>query len=147
MKTRINHGLTKNVGLLTCVVALNTALAGCATTEPQTVRTKGEWELRVQARATERWDLMIVGNFAKAHTYLSPPSRSVTTVEALERTYKKFAAVAATAPRATCEGSVCNVQLSLSLEHRIPRIGKKIVSIPIAETWIISDGDAWFVQK
>lgn len=124
-----------------------TVLSGCAATAPQVTRTTAEWEQRATARALERWQHISDGQFAKAYAFHSAASRALMNLDSFERNMKNLAARGAGDAKATCDQSICEVQLSVSVAGRIPRIGARSFQIPHKESWVIADGEVWFVQK
>ena len=136
--------IAKSLFAATVVAGL---LGGCATVQPNSVPVVVDWAQRAQVRAVERWKLIAEKQYAKAYAYLSPASRSQMTPDAFERTMTNFGARGATATSATCEQTVCSVQLVLTVANRIPRVGVREMGIPHNESWLIVDGEIWFVQK
>jgi hypothetical protein len=97
----------------------------------------------VTKRALERWDALLKGDTKTAYGFLSPASREVTP---LERFQAKMSAAAfrAIKPESTsCEAESCRVKLWLTFDHRV----MPGVTVPIEETWVIADGQAWLVYR
>ena len=132
---------------LFAAAAITGLLSGCATLQPESAPVVVDWTQRAQNRAVERWKFIAEKQYAKAYAYLSPASRSLITPDSFERTMANFGARGATASSAICEQSVCSVQLVLTVANRIPRVGVREMSIPHTESWLIVDGEIWFVQK
>lgn len=118
------------------------AAAGCATTPPATA--PGTPEARqalVSGRVQARWDAMIKDDLDGAYAFMSPGSRSVTSLEKYKANTRRGSFRAAKIESVTCEADVCTVKLQVTYDH--PRM--KGITTPVVESWIIDGGQAWYV--
>jgi len=97
----------------------------------------------VAARAKARWDALINLDAATAYSYLSPASRATMSLEQYKAKHKLGMYRAVKVDGVNCEGEACTVNLVLTYDYR--RI--KGVNTPLVEKWIITQGQAWFVEQ
>lgn len=121
------------------------AMAGCATSpmnEPVAApKTPEAQQALVAQRASARWDAMVKDDLDAAYAFMSPGSRQVTTLEKFKANTRRGAFREAKVETVTCEESACRVQLKVTYDH--PRM--KGIATPLAESWIIDGGQAWYV--
>lgn len=97
----------------------------------------------VTKRALERWDLLLKGDTKSAYGYLSPASREVTPLERFQARTTTSSYRGIKLDQASCEAESCSVRLWLTFDHR----AMQGVVVPITETWVIADGQAWLVYR
>lgn len=141
-------GVGRNRAALS-VVALVAAglLSACATTQTATTTSAVDWQQRAAARALQRWQHISAGEYAKAYALHSAASRAQMNLDSFERTMKNLNARGAAEAKATCDQSICEVQLNVSVAARVARIGARLFQVAHKESWVVADGDVWFVQK
>lgn len=126
------------------VVAAVTLLGGCAgvgglsDNAPAQVRNEA-----VAARAQARWQRLIDGDLAGAYEYLSPATRATTPLDIYKAKHKVGMYRSVKVDAVNCEADACTVRLSLTYDYK--RI--KGVTTPLVEKWIITQGQAWFVDR
>ena len=97
----------------------------------------------VKARAQQRWDALVKGDFKAAYEYLSPGSRAVLTPEGYASGLRAGFWKAAAVDKVLCEKpDVCDTTTTIEYEFRGSRI-----KTPLKETWIKEGSSWWFVQK
>ena len=110
-------------------------LAGCAT---PVVKSD---EQVITERAQARWSAVIAGDLDKAYEYISPASRSVTTLTGFKNSMKPGFHKAASVKAVKCSTpDVCEVQLEIEYEFQ----GRRSKS-PLPERWVRQDGQWWFL--
>lgn len=97
----------------------------------------------VVQRAQARWDALLKGDVKAAYGYLSPASRAVTSLERYQAKTNTAQLRSIKLDGAKCEGEICQLKFWLTFDHRVMRG----VTTPIEETWIIENGQAWFVYR
>lgn len=95
----------------------------------------------VAQRAQARWDAMVRDDMEAAYAYLSPGSRAVTSLDKFKGNTRRGAFRAARVEKVACEGDACVVSLQVTYDH--PKM--KGITTPLAESWIIDAGQAWYV--
>ena len=122
-------------------------LSACATTQTATTTSAVDWQQRAAARALQRWQHISAGEYAKAYAFHSAASRAQMNLDSFERTMKNLNARGAAEAKATCEQTICEVQLNVSIAARVARIGARLFQVAHKESWVVADGEIWFVQK
>jgi len=122
-------------------------LSACATTQTATTASAVDWQQRATSRALQRWQHIANGEYAKAYALHSAASRAQMNLDSFERTIKNLNARGAAEAKATCDQSICEVQLNVSVAARVARIGSRLYQVAHKESWVIADGEVWFVQK
>lgn len=107
----------------------------------------------VEARAQRRWDLLVAGKADEAWEFFSPGYREIKSRE----TYAADIAVRpvhwtrATVKKSQCPAgeSICDVEVEVffKMESTLPGVGTLESSSPVAERWIETDGNWYFVPK
>jgi len=117
------------------------ALAGCAglTKESPTE----DKVTAVVERANARWQAIVKRDFDAAYAYLSPSSRAVTPLPSFKKSASRAAFRAAQIDRVSCESEVCKVKVTVTYDHRI----MKGIATPLEETWVIDQGQVWYVWQ
>lgn len=103
----------------------------------------------VAARAKARWEHLINRDIAGAYEYLSPASRATMPLDLYKAKHKLGMYRSVKVDDVDCETDKCTVKLSLTYEYKGMRGVKQPMSIttPVTEQWIISEGQAWFVDR
>ena len=119
--------------------------AGCATTggglgkdtSPEIKRAA------VTERVNARWAALIKGDLDAAYTYLSPASRDVVSLAAFKARTRSTGFREAKIDSVECEPELCKIKLTLTYDHRV----MKGVVTPLAETWVVEQGQIWYVWQ
>ena len=130
--------------MATIVVSLG--VAGCATLPGTGLSKDAPPEAKVAAvtkKAQARWDSLMKGDVKAAYQYLSPASRAVTSLERYQARTNTASFRSIKIDRASCEMETCQVRFWLTFDHRM----MQGVVVPIEESWVIEDGQAWFVYR
>jgi hypothetical protein len=102
----------------------------------------------VAARAKARWERLIDRDVAGAYQYLSPASRATTPLDLYKAKHKVGLYRSVNVDDVKCEADKCTVRLSVTYEYQAKGVSKPTtVTTPVTEEWIISQGQAWFVDK
>jgi hypothetical protein len=96
----------------------------------------------VTARAKARWDALIKPDLASAYTFLSPASRATMSFDQYKAKHKVGMYRAVTIDSVDCEAERCTVNLKLTYDYQ----RFKGMVTPLSERWIITQGQAWFVE-
>ena len=119
-------------------------VGGCASVGGLSADTPAEVKREaVAARAKARWERLISLDLAGAYEYLSPASRATMPLDLYKAKHKVGLYRAAKVDTVNCEADTCTVVLQLTYDYK--RV-KGIVT-PLTEKWIISQGQAWFVDR
>ena len=97
----------------------------------------------VAARAQERWSALIKGDLTAAYAYLSPASRATMPLDLYKAKHKVGLYRAAKIDDVACEADTCTVKLVVTYDYK----QFKGVATPLVEKWVISQGQAWFVDR
>jgi hypothetical protein len=84
---------------------------------------------------------MIKDDLDGAYAFMSPGSRSVTSLEKYKANTRRGAFRAAKIESVTCEVDVCMVKLLVTYDH----LRMKGITTPVLESWIIDGSQAWYV--
>jgi hypothetical protein len=97
----------------------------------------------VAERAKARWQRLIDRDLAGAYEYLSPASRETMPLDLYKAKHKVGMYRSVNIDGVDCQADTCTVKLSLTYDY------KKIkgVTTPLEEKWIITQGQAWFVDR
>ena len=126
------------------VAVVAALLAGCASVAPLTAESPAAAKQdAVAARAKARWDALIKLDVAGAYEYLSPASRATMPLDVYKAKHKVGMYRQAKVDDVKCDGDSCTVQLSITYEYK----QFKPVTTPLTEKWIISQGQAWIVDR
>ena len=119
-------------------------LVGCATA-PATPATP---EQAVSERAQQRWDRLLVRDFEKAYTYLTPAYRNLKTPAQYASRFGNGAAWhSAKVDKVTCESAErCTATIKLEVVVLARGFTKPLEST-LYETWLLDEGQWWFYQK
>jgi len=128
-------------------VALLAVVAGCASMggglakdSPPAVK-----EAAVAERAKARWQALIKKDYDGAYSYFSPASRETTTLAKFQTRIANIEYRAVSIDKVECVAEVCNVKLTLTYDF--PQAKTTGVVTPLDESWIIDQGQAWFVFR
>jgi hypothetical protein len=97
----------------------------------------------VAQRAKARWDRLIAGDLAGAYQYMSPASKATTPLDVYKAKHKVGMYRSVKLDDVNCEADTCTVKLSLTYDFK----RTKGITTPLTEKWIISQGQAWFVDR
>ena len=94
-------------------------------------------------RATKRWEALIRGDLDGAYGFFSRATRDTYPMELYKVKMKVGMWRQATVDSVKCEDSVCEVTVTVNMEHS--RL-KEIIT-PVRERWIVQEGVAWYVYN
>lgn len=97
----------------------------------------------VAARAQARWDALIKADLDGAYAFLSPASRATMPLDLYKAKHKVGLYRTAKVDGVDCEADTCTVKLSLTYDYK----RFKGIATPLVEKWIITQGQAWFVDQ
>lgn len=97
----------------------------------------------VAARAQERWNALIKGDLTAAYAYLSPASRATMPLDVYKAKHKVGLYRAAKIDAVDCDTDTCTVRMLVTYDFKK---FKGVVS-PLQEKWVITQGQAWFVDR
>ena len=131
------------------VAAAGLTVAGCmsisATSAPEAKQKV------VAERAEARWELLIKGDVPGAYQYLSSGSKAATPLAVYLGKTKPGMWRKAKVDQVSCEAEICKVKMLIAYELRKRVAGgtplDMQVETPVAETWIIENGSAWYVYR
>ena len=102
----------------------------------------------VAARAKARWDRLIDRDLPGAYEYLSPASRATMPLDLYKAKHKVGMYRSVKVDAVSCEAEKCMVKLSLTYDLRTKGTKNPVtLTTPLTEEWIISQGQAWFVDR
>jgi hypothetical protein len=123
------------------------AVAGCATVggglakdSPPAVK-----EAAVAERAKARWQALIKRDYDGAYAFFSPSSRQATTLANFQTRIANIQYRAVSIDKVECVAEVCTVKLTLTYDY--PPAKTAGVVTPLDESWVIDQGQAWFVFR
>ena len=130
------------------VVVLAGLLGGCATPMGGSAGLSADTPADVKkqavaARAKARWDALIKPDLASAYTFLSPASRATMSLDLYKAKHNVGMYRAVTIDDVSCEADRCTVNLRLTYDYQ----RFKGMITPLVERWIITQGQAWFVEQ
>ena len=100
-------------------------------------------EQAVKARAQERWNALVAGQFDKAFEYITPSTRTTLPLSVYRGRIAGASWVAAKVTGAVCEPEVCDVTVVLDV-YLLPNLPHQQ---QISEKWLLVDGKWWFVYR
>jgi hypothetical protein len=119
------------------VAGVLVALAGCAAVAPRSP------EDAVKARAQERWDALLKGDFSAAYGFLSPGSREVVSEKGYVGGLRKDFWKSAQVERVDCPSKdACEAKVAIEYEFQ----GRR-TKTPLSESWVREGSNWWYVQK
>jgi hypothetical protein len=125
------------------------AIAGCAVSPyGDGLRADSPVETKtgaVKARATERWNALIKGDYAGAYAYMSPTSRERTPIDVYKQRLGMVRFTDAKVEEVVCaaQSDSCKVTARVTYDHR----KFKGVVTPMEETWVVEKGQVWYVYR
>jgi hypothetical protein len=133
-----------NVGIALLALAW---LGGCATGSGfggLTADTPAEAkQSAVAVRAKARWEALIKLDIASAYEYLSPASKATMPLDLYRAKHKLGLYRAVKVDGVSCAADACTVNLSVTYDYK----SFKGMTTPLVEKWIITQGQAWFVEQ
>ena len=141
------HALRSSLAGILAVAAAVWFISGCSTASP-TAQVASAYagksiEDQVRDRATKRWEALIRGDLDGAYGFFSRATRDTYPMELYRVKMRVGMWRRATVDSVTCEDSVCEVTVTINLEHS--RL-KEIIT-PVRERWIVQEGVAWYVYN
>jgi hypothetical protein len=134
------HSLTGTLVLCASLVGGCASMTGGSGLGPET--TADVKRDAVTARAKARWDALIKPDLASAYTFLRPASRATMSFDQYKAKHKVGMYRAVTIDSVDCEAERCTVNLKLTYDYQ----RFKGMVTPLSERWIITQGQAWFVE-
>jgi hypothetical protein len=103
----------------------------------------------VAARAKARWERLIDRDLAGAYEYMSPASRATMPFDLYKAKHKVGMYRSVKVDDVQCEADTCTVKLRLTYAYKGLKGVKEPITMttPLTEQWIISQGQAWFVDR
>jgi len=117
-------------------------VVGCAT-GPMQLSGSATIEDKVKERAAKRWEALIVGDIDAAYGYFSKATKNTYPLEMYRSRIRPGLWREARVDTVKCSEEVCEVTVIVTVDHA--RI--KGLITPVAERWIIQDGQAWYVYN
>ena len=97
----------------------------------------------VRERAISRWQALIGNDIPRAYSFLTPTTREVMSLDQYRVNVARGTFRVAQINSVTCEAELCKVKLRLTYD----RARMKGIETPIEETWIIEQGQFWYVYR
>jgi hypothetical protein len=121
--------------------------AGCATPVGNVAKDSppAAKEAVVTERANARWQALIKRDYSGAYAYFSPSSRETASLPSFQSRIETIQYRSATIDKVECEAEVCTVKVTLTYDYPPGKI--KGVVTALNESWIIDQGQAWFVFR
>jgi hypothetical protein len=129
------------IGVLALWVAV---AAGCATTMGPLGKDPpvAEKQAVVAERAAGRWQAMIKGEYEKAYAYMSATSRQATSLDRFRSRSRAVVFREAKVKGVVCDADACKADVFVTFDHaRMKGAGNSV-----EETWVIEQGQAWYVD-
>jgi hypothetical protein len=107
----------------------------------------------VEARAKQRWDLMLAGKFAEAYDYFSPGYRAITPRDRYAASMVgrpvKWLSAEVRGKNCPADAGYCdvNVEVNYEMQSTLPGVGMLRSVGPVLERWIEIEGNWYFVPK
>lgn len=105
------------------------------------------WQDRIKARASERWALIASKNYEESYAYLSEASRAFTGFSLYQSQLLSNNYVSGAVEAVECDDSFCTASIMANVNHRIPKMGTRLIIVPLRETWIVEKDDAWLLRR
>jgi len=125
-----------------CAVLAALSLAGCG------AAIKKDDGAAVEARATERWNLLIAHQAEKAYDYLTPGFRQTITREkyASDKNDVALRWKSAKVSGHSCDADACTVTVLIDAQVRMPGIGQaQATTMPSEERWVRIGGNWYYL--
>ena len=97
----------------------------------------------VADRVNARWAALIKGDLDAAYKFLSPASREVVSLAEFKARPRGSGFREVKVDGMECEPDVCKVRLLLTYDHRL----MKGITTPLSESWVIDQGQFWYVWQ
>jgi len=137
------HSVGVPVALVAVLVGACASVGGLSADAPADVKREA-----VALRAKARWERLIDRDVAGAYEYLSPASRATMPLDLYKAKHKVGMYRSVKVDDVNCEADRCTVKLSLTYDHRVKGARDPMtLTTPVTEQWIISQGQAWFVDR
>jgi ABC-type Fe3+-hydroxamate transport system substrate-binding protein len=141
------------VRLLQCVgsafllllVALTVGCANQQTATATSAESSKTAEKAVVAKAQQRWNALLKFDYAEAYKFISPVGRSKMKVQDYLGRVNMGHMRKAVVQSASCEAEICEVKVAL--DYVVPVKGDIPVSQVVSESWILDEGNWWFVYR
>jgi hypothetical protein len=133
--------IARTVSFLIAIVSV-IVLGACATATRDTA-TANSVEDQVKQRAAKRWEALIGGDLDAAYGFFSKATKNTYPLELYRVKMRPGIWREARVDTVKCSDEICDVTVILTIDHA--RI--KGVVTPVAERWIIQDGQAWYVYN
>jgi hypothetical protein len=118
-------------------------LSACASTPSQ--------ETDIKQRAQARWDAVLAGDWDSAYSYYSPGYRSSTSRVDFEiaMRLRKVRWTSAEVQESSCTADACTLDTKLGyrIASPVPGVNEWKNSTVVAERWVRTDGQWWFVPE
>jgi len=126
-------------------VAVLLLVSGCAATGERASADMSPEARRalVTDRVNARWAALIKGDFDAAYKFLSPASREVLSLAEFKSKTRTSGFREVKVDAVECEPEVCKVSLRLTYDHRL----MSSITTPLAESWVIDQGQFWYVWR
>lgn len=125
-----------------CAALAVLSLAGCGSA------IKKDDGAAVEARATERWNLLIAHQAEKAYDYLTPGFRQTITREkyASDKNDVALRWKSAKVSGHSCDADACTVTVMIEAQVRMPGIGQaQATTMPSEERWVRVDRNWYYL--
>ena len=133
--------IARTVRFFASIIAMF-VLVACATATRETSTAKTV-EDQVKERAAKRWEALIGGDLDAAYGFFSKATKNTYPLELYRVKMRPGIWREARVDTVKCSDEICDVTVILTIDHA--RI--KGVVTPVAERWIIQDGQAWYVYN
>jgi hypothetical protein len=97
----------------------------------------------VASRVRARWDALIKGDVAGSYAFLSPAARATVSLAQYEGKTRKGGFREARIDSIDCDATACTVKLWITYDHPM----MKGITTPLQESWVIENGQAWYVYR
>ena len=131
-------GTAIGIAVLLGGCAAGTGLGGLTADTPAAVKQEA-----VAARAKARWEALIKLDVPGAYAFLSPASKAAQPLDLYKAKHKVGMYRTVKVDGVACEADACTVNLSLTYDYK----RFKGMTTPLVEKWIITQGQAWFVEQ
>ena len=126
--------------------ALVVAVAGCATGMSASLSKESPPDVKravLTERIDARWAALIKGDLDQAYTFMSQASKDAYPLGVYKSKVHPGMWRSVKIDSIDCDGAVCWAKLVLTYDH--PTM--KGIQTPFSESWIIENGNAWFVYQ
>ena len=86
---------------------------------------------------------MIKGDLDQAYTFLSVGSQEAMPLKMYKEKIKPGMWRSVKVDSMECEAEICRAKMTLTYDHRM----MKGIQTPFEETWILENGNAWYVYR